>query len=133
MLRRTINRDQNDVMRKIVFEGKNYVEWIPYEKALNRVGLPLNGGRPFAALDDTDKGTLKRIVLVRNAIAHASDYALAEFKRVLLSQINLLPVDRNPAGLLRSSFSGNPPRNYFQFYVVQLEYMANKIYGSPVR
>ena len=132
-LRRIPSKKQNQVMRRIVFQDDAYLEWIPWDKTRNRADKYLKEGRPFSLLDSNDIGTLTKMVAVRNAIAHASEHAQARFKRTVLSQVNLVPADRNAAGLLRSVFSSNPPLNYFQFYSNSLRNMAARVYGAPVR
>ena len=114
------------VARELVIgPGRRYVDWLPYDNTEQRATLFFRGGRPFANLrkDTADpiargvRDVLDRGVLIRNAIAHKSQYSLARFERDVLRNTPLSPRERTAAGFLRGALAATPPETRFQSYV----------------
>jgi hypothetical protein len=88
--------------RSVVFDGDNYVDWLPVEdKAIPRAKRFLDGGVPFSNLTATEKQDLKNAHLLRNALAHKSDAATQRFL-ASINQLALLPHEKTPTGYLRT-------------------------------
>jgi hypothetical protein len=107
-------------LMQILLQGNAYMNWLPFEHTEKRAKLYLREGRPFTDLDNGDKSQLKTISVIRNAIAHRSPYALAQFQKIAIGSIPLLQNERNPAGFLRARISSAPAQTRFEVYMGQL-------------
>jgi hypothetical protein len=115
------------IARKIVFGGKSYVDWFPFDKTEKLAKVFFNRGRPFTRLDKNDKQSVQILVFVRNAIAHKSRHAIRIFREEVLGDLNLLPRERTPSGFLRSQFRTMPSQTRFEFYMAEMANLASKI------
>lgn len=66
-------------VREIIFQGKDYADYLPYERTIKIANQLFVGGRPFSLLDASQKSSLNRCLRVRHYIAHDSDYAARVF------------------------------------------------------
>jgi len=110
------------IAQDIIFGGRNYVEWIPYESTLSRANAFFYDGYPFSRLKEDDslkvyKSSIKRFAAIRNAIAHKSKYAQKTFENKVSGSSPLSPRQRKPAGYLRSTVN----RTQIQYEVIVLE------------
>ena len=113
------------VLRDFVLEGRPYVNWLPFERTLDRASAFLRGGRPFSAADSTDKRLMKDWMKTRHAIAHTSAHAERVFLRDVVRGIPLPPRQRTPAGFLRSQL--RPGVSRFENVLREMEGIARKI------
>jgi hypothetical protein len=117
----------NTFSRQVVFDGDNYVDWLPIEeKTILRAKRFLNAGVPFSNLTQTERQALKQAHLLRNALAHKSDAATQRF----LSSINqqaLLPHEKTPAGYLRTLPQGATGITQFALTMNVLSATAQKL------
>lgn len=74
-----LREDRLEMVKELVHRGKNYVDYLPYERTLEISNLLFTGGRPFSSLDQADRKTLARCLSVRNYIAHRSEFARKKF------------------------------------------------------
>ncbi|MBJ7405939.1 MAG: hypothetical protein JHD07_22555 [Bradyrhizobium sp.] len=105
-------------LMKILLQGSVYMNWLPFEHTEKRAKLYLRDGRPFSDLDIGDRSQLKTISIIRNAIAHKSPYALAQFQKIVIGGAPMLQRERNPAGFLRSRIA--PQQTRFEVHMGQL-------------
>lgn len=113
--------------REILFEGKNYLDWLPMEKhTLKRAERFLKSGKPFALLSKDDIKLLERLHLLRNAVAHKSDSATVKFQ-ASIQDLSLLPQEKTPTGFLRSRPQGDSGFNQYQIAVSELNSVAIKL------
>lgn len=103
---------------QILLQGGTYMSWLPFEHTERRAKLYLKDGRPFSDLGMGDRSQLKTISIIRNAIAHKSPYAIAQFNKIAIGSTPLLQKERNPAGFLRSRIAPNQTR--FEVHMAQL-------------
>ncbi len=115
------------IVREVVFNGKDYYSWLPYNYTLRVAKLYFSGGRPFTLLDEIEKDDLKKCLIIRNVIAHKSTSAINKFNLEVLGGIYLRPRDRNPSSFLRLQYSQNPSLNYYQYYVLKILSIVNKL------
>lgn len=121
-----------EALRGIVFQGDNYLDWIPYPRSLDRSNLFMVDGKPFSNLDPGERSKVQTIVTIRNAISHSSEHSQRTFIRSVIGNQPLLPRERTPAGFLRSPLTTRPAiRRRFEVYVGDLGLMAAKIAGTP--
>ena len=106
----------------IVLQNDDYLKWIPFKYTESRAKLYLNGGRPFSELTDGDRSIVKTITIIRNAIAHTGPHAITNFKEKVIGASVLLPVEKRPAGFLRSQVT--PAQRRFEVYMNRLAKIA---------
>ena len=99
---------------RLVWRGEKYLDWLRYEKTETRAKVFLNGGRPFTSLDATQRGVIRNIAAIRNAIAHSSEHAAEEFKKHVIAGQPIAPRDCTPARYLRIQFLATPPTRRFE-------------------
>jgi hypothetical protein len=115
----------NTALLEILHQGDKYLVWLPFGNTEARAKLYLKDGRPFSELTDGDKSMIKTITTIRNAIAHKSPHALAEFQRTVIGSLALLRFERSPAGFLRSQVRAGPAQNRFEVYAAELGRVAS--------
>lgn len=111
----------------VVWGSEKYLEWLPYEKTRKRAEKFLSGGRPFSELAGGELSKLKGHYVTRNAIAHSSDHARNEFKKVVIGNQHLPPRERSPAGYLRSVFRLAPRTTRFEQAMDDLRGLAQHL------
>lgn len=115
--------------RKIIFAGKNYVDWLPYDYTKKRARIFFSSGAPFTNLDRDDEDYLEKMNTIRNAIAHKSVHAKKQFNNKVIESQNLLPSEKTPAGFLRAILSQQPYRiTYFETYLSKLTQIYKKFF-----
>lgn len=126
-----IRKVATNAFRGIVLQNKKYLDWIPYDNTVNRASLYLLDGKPFTGLDGNEIAKIKKMHLIRNAIAHVSDHSQREFQRQVIGNQSLLKREKTPAGFLRSQVTNSPPQCRFELYLAELGFFATKICGNP--
>jgi hypothetical protein len=112
----------HSVARELVFRpGRNYADWLPYQRTEERAEVFFRGGRPFTSLlaDPATKSVrdvLDRGAIIRNVIAHKSQHSLIRFEREVLRNTPLGPRERTAAGFLRGMLAAAPPETRFESY-----------------
>ena len=89
------------VARDIVYAGRPYVDWLPYERTIERAEAFLLHGRPFTELSNDEEAKLAGLGVLRNALAHESRYAVGRFEKRFVVGRKLPPYQKKPAGYLR--------------------------------
>lgn len=110
----------------VVFGGKAYVDWLPYDNTLQRSQRFFQNGYPFSVLTKADKERLFDLHKIRNAIAHKSRKAKNEF-HAIISGLPLLPHEQTPSGYLRSIPNPTTGTRQFEIASSDLEIIAIKI------
>ena len=136
---RKITSKSKTVLREILHQGKPYLDWLPFNKTIERVELYIfrRGntpicGRPFIEVDQADKGQLTTILTIRHAIAHVSQHALKKFNDTVIGNQALLQSEKAPAGFLRSQIGNAPIQRRFEAYLGSLGSIATKVLGKPI-
>ncbi len=116
----------HDGVRRILFDGpKGYVEWLPFDRTEERAKRYFREGAPFTkSLESGEKAQLRRVLALRNALAHQSRKSLSGFERVTLANVMLAPRDREPNRYLRSQLAVNPARTRFEGHFAELSGMG---------
>jgi len=113
--------------RKIVFSGKKYLYWLPYDYTLQRAKIYFSTSFPFDVLERGDKEYLEKIITIRNALAHRSNHSKKQFNEKVIDSTNLLPQEKTPSGFLRAILSLTPqPTTYFETYLDKLAKISKK-------
>jgi hypothetical protein len=113
--------------RAVVFGDRKYLDWVPYDRTVQRAENLFYGGRPFTRLDSNDISRIKTICIIRNAIAHKEGHARRQFERDVVSALTLAPRERTPTGFLRSLHSTAPNVTRYEQLVGDLTSIARTI------
>jgi hypothetical protein len=98
------------VARELILTGRPYVDWLPYQRTKDRAQIFLRNSEPFRRLTPADEQAFESARIIRNAIAHESDHAMAVFRSQVLGHLAVPPVQRTPVGYLRGQHAGNQNR-----------------------
>lgn len=115
------------VIRDIVHAGDNYLKWLPYKDTENRAYYYFASGMPFSQLDDGDKSFLSQCMIIRNALAHKSKFALTQFHHKVGGVAGLPPRERTPAAFLRSEFRAAPVQRRYENFAARIGLIAAKL------
>jgi hypothetical protein len=115
------------VARDVMLGGRAYVDWLPYNFTHNRADAFFRGGFPFCNIEKADRRLLERIVLVRNAVAHQSRAARARFEEEVIGDTPVLPIERTPAGYLRTIFRTAPNQTRYEEIATTCAMLARKL------
>lgn len=116
------------VARELVIgPGKKYVDWLPFEKTIERAELFFRGGRPFSDAPASHRALVDKAQLIRNLIAHRSRHSQQQFERQVVAGAPLLTREKLPAAYLRGLASGSPPLSRYENYVTSLLVIAKHI------
>jgi len=124
--KRLINITPKDKVINVI-QDKNYIDWLPIqEKTLPLAKKYFYEGLPFTDLVDKNKGDLKFYQIIRNALAHKSEYSIKKFEDSINS-LTLLPHEKNPAYFLRSIPNRNQAKTQFEIVKDELIVIAKII------
>ncbi|MHA8070057.1 hypothetical protein ACS6L2_12300 [Aquirufa ecclesiirivi] len=110
-------------IKNIVFNGKPYVNWLPYDNTIKRAKLFIISGEPFCRPPNDKITNISNYHTIRNAIAHKSEYSLEKFNS-MISSIPLLPSEKTPTGYLRSRPNGGG-QTQFEIAAIELKTFTN--------
>ena len=119
-------RSQRDV-RPVIFGGRQYVDWIPYNQTINRARIFFHNGEPFTMLDTRERNFIEQCSIVRNAIAHKSDHSRKRFVESVLGNQRLMPRERYPAGYLRGVFRYAPIQTRYEHFAFSMAAITRKL------
>lgn len=121
--------------REIVFAGRPYYDWFPYDNTERIAKRFLKDGLPFTLLnlDESVRKDVKKdianLLIIRNVIAHQSTYSKNRFQKEIISNaLGLLPREKTPSGFLRSQFRV-PDQTRFENYQLRIIDIAQKLAG----
>ncbi len=103
-------------INSVILGGQRYLDWLPYEKTIERAKIFFHDGIPFTNLDSDQKNNLRYYHRIRNAIAHKSPKSQADFNKII-QNLPLLSSPRTPAGYLRSK----PRRQETQYEIASAQ------------
>lgn len=115
------------VTREIVFGGRNYVDWLPFDFTEKRAKAFFRNGMPFTSLVKSDKGEIDRFLAVRNAIAHRSTHSQHVFEQKVVGSTPTTQREKTPAGYLRSVFRVSPTQTRYESLVGDMATVAQKL------
>jgi hypothetical protein len=98
----------------IMGAGRNYVDWLPYDRTVERANLFFRGGRPFTNVSPGDRELVNKAQIIRNAIAHRSRYSEKRFERDIIGTTAVPLREYKPAAYLRGLVSGAPPLTRYE-------------------
>jgi hypothetical protein len=119
--------DSHIVAREVMLGGRAFVDWLPYHHTDKRASAFFRAGFPFANLEKADVKLLEKIILVRNAVAHQSRAARNKFEKEVIGTTPVLPIERTPAGYLRTVFRVSPAQTRYEEIASTCAILANKL------
>jgi hypothetical protein len=120
-------RSHSVARQLITGPGKNYVDWVPFNKTIGLAKLFFRGGRPFSDLSQANKDVLHKSHIIRNVIAHKSRYSVRQFETHIIGSASIPPRERNAAGYLRGLFRTAPSQTRFSNLLSQLLLCAREL------
>ena len=115
------------VARDVMLGGRAFVDWLPYHHTDKRASAFFRGGFPFTNLEKADVKLLEKIIFIRNAVAHQSRAARNKFEDEVIGAAPVLPVERTPAGYLRTVFRVAPDQTRYEEIASTCSIMARKL------
>lgn len=119
--------DASQIRRSLTHREDPYLDWLPLDRTVNRAKCFLREGKPFSNWTDDHKSKIKMVIIIRHAIAHASDHATKEFTEKVLRAAVLKPHERNPSGYLRSLLGGKGSNRRITAYLGHIAQAAQAI------
>lgn len=102
------------VAKDVVYGGRAYLDWLPYDRTRDRAKLFFRAGRPFSNVSSAAAESFNRVPVLRNALAHSSTSSFSKFSTRFVDGKQLPPSQRKPAGYLRGSHAKGQSRINYQ-------------------
>lgn len=115
------------IARELVQAGKDYMDWIPYERTMDAAKIYFRGGVPFCQLSHAERTDIYKSHVIRNVIAHESRHSLKKFEKHLIGTTVLPVSERTPAGYLMGIFATSPNQTRYELYAAKLKNIAIKL------
>jgi hypothetical protein len=122
-----VNIKSHTVARDVVFGGRNYVDWLPFDYTERRAKAFFRNGAPFTTVGKPDKKLFSDLLYIRNAIAHKSTHSIRMFEREVIGSVPLTRRERTPTGFLRSQFRSAPAQTRYEAQVGNMAFIARKL------
>jgi hypothetical protein len=111
----------------LLFPDKEFISLSNLKRASSLAALFIRDGRPVSAVSEPNRTFLQQAVLIRNAIAHQSTFALEQF-RTKVPGITALPQSkRHPGAFLRHEFRVSPSQRRYELYFAAFQSAAREI------
>ena len=121
-----INCNSASVAHRLIRGTRPYPDWLPFDQTtLPRARAFLSGGRPFTLLTNTDMQTLRRMSVLRNAIAHKSSHSMRKFKKLFIDCHHIPMKERRPATYLQGFHKIDQTR--FEFFLAEISLLMLKL------
>ena len=115
------------IARDLVQAGKDYIDWIPYERTMEAAKLYFRNGEPFCGLNHGETQDIYKSHVMRNVIAHESRHSLNKFEQHLIGSTNISSSERKPAGYLMGIYATSPNQTRYELYAAKLRQIAIKL------
>lgn len=116
-----------EIARRILFNGRPYVEWTRFDDVMGRVNTYLEVPNIVETTLSSIAGEIEEIKTIRNFIAHSSKKAKEEFERLCRKKIGTTSTITSAAEYLLFLKEPNPPESYFEHYALILEVAAKEM------
>lgn len=114
------------IARELLYSGRSYVDFFPYERTEQVAKRFFRGGRPYTNFDQATKAELAFLHAMRNDIAHRSRASQAKFENMCIGRGITLPTrDMVTHRYLQTLFSVG--RTRFEHHVSQLLSIAQQL------
>ena len=106
------------VARDVLYAGRPYIDWLPYDRTTERASAYFLHGRPFTGLSPSELSTLAGMGVLRNALAHESRHAIGKFEKRFIGSRKLPPHQKKPPGYLRGMH--DKTRTRFEYEITEV-------------
>jgi hypothetical protein len=114
----------------LLYPNKDYIGLETLKRAIGLATLFVPNGKPFSEVSEANQTYLHQAVVVRNAIAHQSDFAIKKFRASVPGVASLPTSKRTPGAFLRHEFRQDPTQTRFELYVTAFKSAASEIRGA---
>jgi hypothetical protein len=111
----------------LLYPNKDYIGLETLKRAIGLATLFVPNGKPFSEVSEANQTYLHQAVVVRNAIAHQSDFAIKKFRASVPGVASLPTSKRTPGAFLRHEFRQDPTQTRFELYVTAFKSAASEI------
>lgn len=115
------------VREAVILNLDDYKDWLPYDRTIKIAELYLKDGVPFTLAGDDERGHVKSMYIIRNAIAHSSAHAQRTFRDKVIGSAKLPPDEMTPAGYLRGAYRSTPRATRLELFFQHLLKLAQTI------
>lgn len=126
-MKKKVKISPKESVRDVVFNGKSYLDWFPYDRTKSLAKRFFGGNNLFCAFKPKQgqEEKMQFYHTIRNALAHKSEKAKQDFLSKLPD--SLLPAERTPAGYLRSQPHTSSSQTQFEIASIELDMIAKKL------
>jgi hypothetical protein len=96
------------ICKEIICNERPYVDWLPYDKTLKKAKIYFEDGEPFSLVDSSYIKKLRDMSIIRNSLAHKSEFAQSKFINIIKSVPYLTTEEKRPIGFLRGAHISSP-------------------------
>ena len=120
-------KNRSHFRKLLLFPDRNYIGIQGLSRAQGLASLFVAKGRPFSVVAEPNRTHIQQAVLVRNAIAHQSSFAVKIFREKVPGVASLPTSKRMPGAFLRHEFRVSPTQRRFELYLAAFQSAANEI------
>jgi hypothetical protein len=124
----TVN--DRELIRSILYQDKNYIEWTDEEMIRKRFKRHLSLPNRVVDCLNTISQDLKDITIIRNFIAHSSGTAKTKYENRVRARLGGNPDVSRASLFLKSNDREDPTQTYFDRYIGTLEAAAEQMVGN---
>ena len=107
--------------------GGRFYDWLPYSRTIEHAKCFFKDGHPFTALDNNEVEKTEEFRIIRNVIAHRSDYAKKQFEAKVIGSTALSPREKKVGAYLSGNFRLSPPQTRYENLVINMASIFEKI------
>ena len=120
-------KNRSHFRKLLLFPDRNYIGIPGLSRAQGLASLFVAKGRPFSVVAEPNRTHIQQAVLVRNAIAHQSSFAVKIFREKVPGVASLPTSKRMPGAFLWHEFRVSPTQRRFELYLAAFQSAANEI------
>lgn len=115
------------ICRDIITGDRKYLDWLPYDMTTKRAKKYFRFGFPFAWINNSEIKTIEKVLVLRNVLAHESQYSRRKFHIMFIKDQNLLKYEKTVIGYLRSPISTTITQLRYEVLVNETLAILNKL------
>ena len=112
----------------MIIGDRSYVDWTRIPALRERAKTFFKNGEPYDSAVSSHQNMFQQMNIIRNAIAHSSDYSREKFKRLVRDQLGTYPRGLTVAKFLGTPKPGAvPPITFIEYYLSTVDLIADAI------
>lgn len=96
--------------KNVVLGGRDYADWLPMRRTIDRAEVFFRSGLPFSRLDGGHRSTFVEMAIIRDAIAHSGTHAATKFRSKIVGDRPIPLRERTPPTYLAGTHAGTGTR-----------------------